>query len=114
VVSVLTVPVTERKRDPPGEWRDGSTAWYRVSVFGRQADGAGGLHKGSSVFIEGTLVVRDYQDREGHPRVSLDVRGREIRALDRRSAETATADRAPPRIDSTPGNFEGDTDDWTF
>jgi len=61
------------------------TTWFRVSAFGRLAETCSQfLHKGSYVYLEGTLSQREYTDRDGVQRTSLDVRAREMRMLDRR------------------------------
>jgi single-strand DNA-binding protein len=41
------------------------------------------LHKGSYVYIEGPVSLREYTDRDGGQRASLDVRAREMQMLDR-------------------------------
>ena len=108
-VAEITVPYTERRRDERGEWADGATAWYRVSLVGALAQRAvEQLHKGTQVYVEGTLMPRPYTDREGHERVSLDVRGRELRVLDKRQAVPSTHE-APADAEKA-----ADADEWPF
>jgi len=77
-VTEFSVAVSERTKQ--GE----TTTWYRVSAWGRLAEVCSQyLHKGSLVYVEGPLVAREYTDREGKARTSLDVRAREVKMLDR-------------------------------
>ena len=84
-VAEFTVAVNERRRGQDGQTQE-STMWFRVSAFGRTAEIANQyLRKGSAVYVEGPVSLREYTDREGVNRASLDVRARELRMLDRRS-----------------------------
>lgn len=56
-----------------------STAWYRVSVFGKQAQTlAGLLGKGSTVCVTGRLQPREFEGRAGDTRTSLDVTASDV------------------------------------
>lgn len=70
----FSVATTEKRKDATGEPRE-TTTWFRVSVFGRQADACNQyLSKGSQVFVEGRLSQQEYTDRDGNNRASLEVR----------------------------------------
>lgn len=76
-----------------------STAWYRVSVWGKQAVTlAPMIHKGSLVHITGRLAPREYEAKDGTTRTSLDV--------------TASDVLLPPR--SSQPERQDDTDDVPF
>ncbi len=78
-VASFTVATTERSKN--GD----VTTWFRVSAFAQLADVCQTyLHKGSYIYIEGSLTQREYTDRDGATRQSLDVRAREMRMLDKR------------------------------
>jgi single-strand DNA-binding protein len=85
-VTSFTVATTEPGRAQEGQQQQPErTTWFRVSAFGRLAETCSQfLHKGSYVYLEGTLSQREYTDRDGVQRTSLDVRAREMRMLDRR------------------------------
>jgi len=84
-VTSFTVATTEPGRTQDGQQQPDRTTWFRVSAFGRLAETCNQfLHKGSYVYLEGTLAQREYTDRDGAQRTSLDVRAREMRMLDRR------------------------------
>lgn len=56
-----------------------SVAWYRCTAWGGTAKGLttlaqnGGLASGAQVIVVGTLQPREYEDRNGATRTSLDV-----------------------------------------
>ena len=85
-VTSFTVATTEPGRAQEGQQQQPErTTWFRVSAFGRLAETCSQfLHKGSYVYLEGTLSQREYTDRDGVQRTSLDVRVRDMRMLDRR------------------------------
>ncbi|MBE7474311.1 MAG: single-stranded DNA-binding protein [Anaerolineales bacterium] len=66
-----------------------TTAWYRVSVWGKQAETCNTyLHKGRQVMVEGQLTFdketggpRIWQDQNGKPRASFEVKAFDVRFL---------------------------------
>ncbi len=77
-VTSFSVATTERSKN--GD----VTTWFNVSAFAKLAETCEQyLHKGSYVYIEGPLTQREYTNREGQVRQSLDVRAREMRMLDK-------------------------------
>jgi single-strand DNA-binding protein len=65
-VTNFSVATDRRYTDSNGEPVK-ETAWFRVSVFGKQAENCNNyLHKGSSVLVEGRLTV---DPQSGGPRV---------------------------------------------
>lgn len=77
----FSVATTERRKDKAGEFQD-VTTWFRVAFFGRQAEVAHQyLTKGRQVYVEGTLSTREWTDKDGATRTSLEVRGTDIQFL---------------------------------
>ncbi len=106
-ITELSVTTTDRRRGADGQLHD-QTTWFRVSLFGKLGETAYQyLRKGSYVYVDGTLSVRDYVDREGQPRHSLEVRAREMRMLDRR-------DDAPVLVGAGAGAGAGAAGDLPF
>ena len=98
---------TSERRSIQGQQQE-QTTWFRVAAFGKLAETCHQyLHKGSYVYLEGSLSQREYTDREGNQRQSLEVRAREMRMLDRRGEQSATtmsaslAEQASP-LDDVP------------
>ena len=93
----FSIATTERRKDKSGEFQD-HTTWFRVSLFGRQAEVASQyLSKGRQVYVEGTLTQREYTDKEGNARTSLDVRGSDIQFI----SSSADGEPAPARASAT-------------
>lgn len=64
------------------------TTWFNVTLWREKAEVAGKyLAKGRLVYIEGRLSTREYQDRNGVTRTSLDVTGTEFHFIDSRPEE---------------------------
>jgi single-strand DNA-binding protein len=95
----FSVATTERKKDRSGEFQD-QTTWFRVTFWRNQAELANQyLSKGKQVYVEGRLSQREYQDRDGNTRYSLEVQGTDLRFLGSRSDE-GFAPRAGDRTSS--------------
>jgi len=83
----FSVATTERRKDRAGEFQD-LTTWFRVTFWRNQAELASQyLTKGKQVYVEGRLSQREYQDRDGNTRYSLEVQGTDLRFLGSRSDE---------------------------
>jgi single-strand DNA-binding protein len=86
----FTIATTEKRKDRAGESQD-VTTWFRVSVWGRQAEVANQyLSKGKQVYIEGRLRLEEYTDRDGNRRQSLEVSATDLHFLGSRG-DTAAA-----------------------
>jgi single-strand DNA-binding protein len=65
------------------------TTWFQISAWGKLAETCSQyLSKGREVYIEGRLRVREWSDREGRTRFSLEVNATEVRFLGNRASET--------------------------
>ncbi len=80
----LNVATTETWKDRETQERREKTEWHQVAVFGRLADVATNyLHKGSLVYIEGSLETRKYE-KDGQTHYSTSIKCRELRMLEKR------------------------------
>jgi len=118
----LSVATTERRKNAAGESED-HTTWFRVTVWGRQAELANEyLEKGRQVYIEGRLRLEEYTDREGNRRTSPEVNATDIQFLGSRGEtsqrasagagqeeveEEIGAEAAPASATSKPGKRGG-------
>lgn len=99
----FSVATTERRKDRGGEMRDLAT-WFKVTLWGSQAEFASKyLTKGQQVYVEGRVSQRDWQDKEGVTRTTLEVAGSQVRFL-------GQPDDAPKAKQDTPAK-EGITDE---
>jgi single-strand DNA-binding protein len=71
----MRVAWTPRKIDKStGEWADGNTSYVTVICWRKLADNvATCLRKGDPVLVQGRLSVRQYEDKQGMPRLAVDV-----------------------------------------
>ena len=114
-VANLSIATTESWKDKEsGENRD-KTEWHRVVLFGNLAEIAEKyLDKGSSVYIEGKIQTRKWQDKEGKDRWTTEVLGNQLTMLGSRNTSESPAQpndssSTPfPEDDSGPGLTDDD------
>ncbi len=70
-VTSFTLATSYRAKDATGEWRD-KTDWHDVVVW-RGENVAPYLKKGRSVFVEGRLQTRSWEDQSGQRRYRTEV-----------------------------------------
>lgn len=69
----LSLATNERYKGTDGEWKD-NTQWHPIVVWGKQAEKmATQVSKGTGLVIEGRLVQRTYESKEGERRYSTEV-----------------------------------------
>ncbi len=69
----LNLATNERYKGQDGEWKS-ETQWHTVVVWGKQAERlAGQVRKGTGLVVEGRLVHRRYETKEGEKRFSTEV-----------------------------------------
>lgn len=72
-VGTLRVATTDTWNDASGT-RQERTEWHTIVVWGRDAENSKKyLTKGRSVFVEGRLQTRKWQDKEGKDRYSTEI-----------------------------------------
>ncbi len=100
---------TSERRSGGGEGQE-ITTWFRVSVWGKQAELANQyLAKGKQVFIEGRLRQSEYTDKEGMKRMTLEVSATDIQFLGTRGEEGGgTAPTARPAAAAAPAASHDD------
>ena len=86
-VANLSIATTEEWKDKStGEKRD-KTEWHRVVFFGNLAEIAEKyLDKGSSVYVEGKIQTRKWQDKDGNDRYTTEVLGNQLTMLGSRGS----------------------------
>ncbi|MGX6566056.1 single-stranded DNA-binding protein [Cupriavidus necator] len=93
-VTNIRIATTDRYKDKQsGEMKE-ATEWHRISFFGKLAEIAGQyLRKGSSVYIEGRIRTRKWQDQSGQDKYSTEIVAEQMQMLGGRA-----------------GNNDGDSD----
>jgi len=94
-VTSFSVATNRKYTGSDGQLKD-ETLWFRVSVWGKQAEACNQyLTKGQKVLVEGTLVgdetggPRVWTGQDGKPRASFEVRAQTVRFLSRRETTDA-------------------------
>ncbi|AUR87867.1 single-stranded DNA-binding protein [Vibrio phage 1.105.O._10N.286.49.B4] len=73
-VANISVATSESWKDKTTGEQKEKTEWHRVSIFGKLAEIAGEyLRKGSTVYIEGQLQTRKWQDQQGQDRYTTEI-----------------------------------------
>ena len=95
----LSVATNHGIKDQQGNWSD-ATEWHRVVVFGKSADAAAQyLAKGSSVYIEGRLQTRKWQDQNGQDRYSTEIVCNEMQFIGGRGDQMGGGQQAQAQQD---------------
>ncbi len=69
---VVNLSVANNRRVKTGEERKSIADWYKITLFGREAEIiAEHARKGSALAFNGRLQIESYNDREGNPRSSV-------------------------------------------
>ena len=78
--------------------RDKPVTWWRCSLFGKRAESlAPYLKKGQQVTIVGSVTEREYTDKDGQKRTSIDVRVNDLALQGGRPEAQQEAPRAAQR-----------------
>ena len=110
-VANLSIATSESLTDNQTGEKKEKTEWHRVVFFRRIAEVCGEyLKKGSSVYIEGSLRTRDWEDDQGNKRYTTEIFGREMQMLGGRRSED-NMDQSPQMNSSSPQPEEGLIDD---
>ncbi len=80
-VANFTLATTEAYTNKEGE-RQESTEWHRIVAWGRLAEICGEyLTKGRTVYIEGAIRTRSWEDKEGKTRWTTEIIARNMQML---------------------------------
>jgi single-strand DNA-binding protein len=109
VCSLRIASNTRRKDQSSGEWVD-KPNYFDVTVWGAQGENcANYLSKGRPVAIDGRLEWREYQDKEGNKRQSVDIIADSVQFLgSREDAGNGGGQRFTPQSDvpADTGDFQ--------
>ena len=75
-----------------------TTTWARCAMFGKRAESVSQyLTKGQLVGISGEVTLREWNDKEGQKRNSLEVRVNDLTLLGKKDGQQAAPQRQAPR-----------------
>jgi len=104
-VANFNIATTEKWRDKDGQQQE-RTEWHRIVLWSRLAEIAKEyLRKGSSVYIEGRIQTRNYDDKDGVKRYITEIVGDRMQLLGARQGGggQSNAGGPPPPPDPLPG-----------
>lgn len=88
-----------------------TTTWARCSMFGKRGESvAPYLVKGQQVAISGEASLREYTDKQGQSRASLEVRVNDLTLLGKKDGQQAAQPRQQAQAPQQTGGFS-DMDD---
>lgn len=92
--------------------KDKPTIWWNCSLFGKRAESLSQyLLKGSAVTISGSVTEREWTDKEGSKRKSMDVRVQDIALQGGRKDSAPSPQQAPQRQAQKPAASGFDDND---
>ena len=113
----FSIATSEKYQDKEGNWQE-TTEWHDIVLWRNQADNAVKyLKKGSTIFLEGKLTHRTWQDAENKTRKLTEVVGTMFKVLERRSPASdfqATANSTSVATQKAPGNVTEEGEDLPF
>ena len=80
-ITNISIATTETWKDKNGDKQE-KTEWHRVAFFGKLAEIAGEyLKKGRSVYVEGRLKTRKWQDKDGVEKYTTEIIATDMQML---------------------------------
>ena len=94
----FSIASSEKKKSSNGEVKE-ETTWFKATLWGKQAEVLSQyLSKGQRVYLEGRLRAREWTDKEGRTRTSLEISVTEIYLLGRVDNGNAVAAKASASV----------------
>lgn len=109
-VANITLATSENWKDKTTGEKQERTEWHRVTFYDKLAEIVGKyLVKGSSVFVEGKLQTRKWQDKEGKDRYTTEIIAHEMTMLGGKGkASNSTETSNPSNASNEANDFDDD------
>jgi len=92
-VTKFSLAVNRVTKSSTGEKQE-ETEWFNIIAWRQLAETCNTyLHKGMKVYVEGRLTQRKYADRDGNPRVAIEVIVNDMEMLTPKSQQSAPTDQ---------------------
>src|SRR6266436_5523414 len=103
-IANLSLATTSQWKDKETRGKQERTEWHRVVFYGRQAEIVREYtHKGSLVYVEGSLHTRKWQDKDGSDRYTTEIVGSLLTMLDEKGNDaTVTSEDVTGSSDEMP------------
>jgi len=95
-IATLSLATSETWKDKQTGEKQEKTEWHRVVFFRQLAEIVGKyVRKGSTLYIEGSLRTRKWQDQQGIDRYTTEIVANDMQMLDSRSDEERSDNNEP-------------------
>ena len=112
-VASFSLATGEKWRDKDGNLQD-RTEWHNIVVWGRQAETAKEyLSKGRSVYVEGRIQTRSWEDKDGNKRYTTEIVAQRLQFLGSRDQGVPSGGETPPEAPQ-PEELSAEDDDLPF
>ena len=106
-VANFSIATTEKWQGKDGNTEE-RTEWHKIVVWGKSAENCQKyLAKGSSVYIEGSLQTRKWEDKDGQERYTTEVRADRVQFLGSKNRDDGKRGQEPQDV---PGDTYPDDD----
>ena len=105
-IANFSIATNERYKEGE-EWKE-RTEWHRVVTFGHNAEFLQKYsHKGSMIYVEGSLQTRQWEDKDGNTKYTTEVKAFSVQVLsDSREPASEPAKQTAPVVDTN--DFDDD------
>lgn len=94
----ISIACTDKWKDKQTGEQKEQTEWVRISFFGKLAEIVGQyLHKGSPIYVEGSLRTRKYNDKDGVEKFVTEIRADTMQMLGGRDQGQSGGQQNAPR-----------------
>ena len=106
-VASFSLATSEKFKGKSGDMEE-RTEWHNITLWGKLAEIAGEyLSKGKTVYIEGRLQTRKWQDKSGNDRYTTDIVGDKMQMLSAKGERSGGGDSSSsPRSGGSSSNYE--------
>ena len=106
-VASFSIATSDRVKNKSGEWEE-RTEWHNIVLWNKLADIAKEyLTKGKTVYIEGRIQTRKWQDKDGRDRYTTEIVGDKMQMLSSRGESKADSSFDVGTFnDSNDGDFD--------
>lgn len=113
-VAELRLATNRRFKTRDGEWQE-EVEWHRIVVWSKQAETCKEyLAKGRSVYVEGRLQTRKWEDRDGNTRYTTEVVAERVQFLGGRGGGGGSDFGSPPPPEDRHAPTDMEDDDIPF
>ena len=113
-VATFPLATTETYKDRDGN-RQENTEWHNVVLWRGLADVAERfLKKGNSVYVEGRIKTRSWDDKDGNKRYTTEIVGDNMTMLGGRQGGGGSADPGPSQVNEPAAPAASPDDDLPF